>query len=32
FLAGAGIDCLQGYLFGAPALDMPWQGVERRRA
>ncbi len=32
FLTGAGIDCLQGYLFGAPALDMPWQHTDRRRA
>lgn len=32
FLAGAGIDCLQGYLFGMPALGMPWQDAERRRA
>lgn len=32
FLAGAGIDCLQGYLFGAPMLGMPWQRTERRRA
>ena len=24
WLAAAGIDCLQGYLFGAPSLTPPW--------
>ncbi len=25
FLAHAGIDCLQGYLFGAPTVQPPWK-------
>lgn len=32
FLAATGVDCLQGYLFGAPALKPTWdiQKLERR--
>ncbi|MHA6263377.1 EAL domain-containing protein [Arenibacterium sp. CAU 1754] len=34
FLAGIGVDCLQGYLFGAPTVRPPWtvQGVTAERA
>ncbi|MBD3763598.1 MAG: EAL domain-containing protein [Rhodobacterales bacterium] len=33
FLAALGVDCLQGYLFGAPSLRPVWdQGGDRRRA
>ncbi|MEI4484728.1 EAL domain-containing protein [Frigidibacter sp. MR17.14] len=31
WLAAAGIDCLQGYLFGAPSIAPPWQGEAARR-
>ena len=26
YLAGIGVDCLQGYLFGAPTTAPPWHG------
>jgi len=32
FLAAAGLDCLQGYLFGAPALGAPWKEPVKHRA
>ena len=34
FLAAMGIDCLQGYYFGAPTVQPPWRdpGVERSSA
>ncbi len=34
FLARSGVDCLQGYLYGAPTLRPPWREAEgaRRRA
>ncbi|MFC3613083.1 EAL domain-containing protein [Lutimaribacter marinistellae] len=34
FLVSIGVDCLQGYLFGAPTVSPPWkdQGKERARA
>ncbi|MBN2907534.1 MAG: EAL domain-containing protein [Rhodobacteraceae bacterium] len=33
WLAAAGIDCMQGYAFGAPSLVPPWrEGREKRRA
>ena len=33
FLAQNGIDCLQGYYFGAPSVNPPWEGhVEPTRA
>jgi EAL domain-containing protein (putative c-di-GMP-specific phosphodiesterase class I) len=32
WLAQAGVDCLQGYHFGAPALRPAWSDCEERRA
>lgn len=34
WLAGIGMDCLQGYLYGAPVVTPTWRraGAERRRA
>ena len=33
FLAQNGIDCLQGYYFGAPSVNSPWEGqLEPTRA
>jgi EAL domain-containing protein (putative c-di-GMP-specific phosphodiesterase class I) len=34
FLVSIGVDCLQGYLFGAPTVRPPWvdTGKQRRRA
>jgi len=32
FLAEAGIDCMQGYLFGAPGLREPWEQAAAKRA
>jgi EAL domain-containing protein (putative c-di-GMP-specific phosphodiesterase class I) len=29
YLIDAGIDCLQGYLFGAPQLKLPGQTLQR---
>lgn len=31
YLAAAGIDCLQGFYFGAPALSPPWRSVGTAR-
>ena len=31
FLVSIGIDCLQGYLFGAPSLSPPWKAKTRAR-
>lgn len=31
FLAGLGMDCMQGYYFGAPTVTPPWQIPEMRR-
>ncbi len=31
FLVSIGVDCLQGYLFGAPTLRPPWTSRESRR-
>ena len=30
FLVSIGVDCLQGYLYGAPSLHLPRQGEARR--
>lgn len=30
-LQGLGVDCLQGYLFGAPSVRPPWAPVEAQR-
>jgi len=32
FLIDAGIDCLQGYFYGAPTLRPAWAEADRRRA
>lgn len=32
FLISNGVDCLQGYFFGAPAIDPPWVPAEEERA
>lgn len=33
WLAAAGVDCMQGFAFGAPSLVPPWrEGREKRRA
>lgn len=32
FLVAAGVDCLQGYLFGAPSVRPPWKDDARDRA
>ncbi|MFV0512032.1 MAG: EAL domain-containing protein [Jhaorihella sp.] len=32
FLVSIGIDCLQGYLFGAPSLSPPWKAKPGTRA
>ena len=32
FLAHNGIDCLQGYYFGAPTVRPPWEEEEQHRA
>ncbi|MEX0348785.1 MAG: EAL domain-containing protein [Paracoccaceae bacterium] len=32
FLVEAGIDALQGYLFGAPSVNPPWQKDSQRRS
>jgi len=32
FLAGAGLDCLQGYHCAAPMIVPPWEEARRRRA
>lgn len=29
YLVAAGVDCLQGYLFGAPSVRPPWKGDTR---
>ncbi|MEI4473098.1 EAL domain-containing protein [Frigidibacter sp. MR17.24] len=31
WLAAAGIDCLQGYLYGAPSISPPWQAEAARK-
>lgn len=32
YLAGIGVDCLQGYLYGAPVVSPPWrQTADKRR-
>jgi len=31
-LADLGVDCLQGYYFGAPSIEPPWREVVRRAA
>ena len=31
FLARIGVDCLQGYLFGAPTTMPPWKAAETAR-
>lgn len=31
YLAGIGIDCMQGYYFGAPTVTPPWQRPAERR-
>jgi len=31
-LRGLGVDCLQGYLIGAPSLKPPWEAEPARRA
>lgn len=32
YLAGIGVDCLQGYLYGAPVVSPPWrQAADKRR-
>jgi len=31
FLAASGVDCMQGYCFGAPSLIAPWQQDEALR-
>ncbi|GAB4382028.1 EAL domain-containing protein [Albidovulum sp.] len=30
WLAAAGIDCMQGYLFGAPSVTPPWKSARAR--
>lgn len=32
YLAGIGVDCLQGYLFGAPKVSPEWRNRLRQRA
>ncbi|MEP3345801.1 MAG: EAL domain-containing protein [Litoreibacter sp.] len=32
YLAKAGVDCLQGYLFGVPSISEPWKLSSRREA
>lgn len=32
FLVSIGIDCLQGYLFGAPTVRPPWVSTERQKS
>lgn len=32
WLADAGVDCLQGYLYGAPSTEPAWAAATRRRA
>lgn len=32
FLVSLGIDCMQGYLFGAPSVTPPWAGKARANA
>ena len=32
FLVSTGIDCLQGYLFGAPTVRPPWVSTERQKS
>lgn len=31
FLRAAGVDCLQGYLYGAPSITPPWQSNDTAR-
>lgn len=31
FLQAAGIDCMQGYFFGAPSLQAPWGAPQKRQ-
>jgi len=31
FLVSVGVDCLQGYLFGAPTVRPPWVSTETRK-
>ena len=31
-LQALGVDCQQGYLYGAPTVKAPWQAAERQRA
>lgn len=31
WLAGQGVDCMQGYYFGAPTLMPPWKAAEMQR-
>ncbi|WP_037316673.1 EAL domain-containing protein [Ruegeria halocynthiae] len=31
FLAASGVDCLQGYLFGAPTVSAPWKAEKPRQ-
>jgi len=32
FLVACGVDCLQGYLFGAPTVRPPWLPDKRAKA
>jgi len=32
FLVSIGVDCLQGYLFGAPAVSPPWKDTDEAEA
>jgi EAL domain-containing protein (putative c-di-GMP-specific phosphodiesterase class I) len=32
YLAGIGIDCMQGYFFGAPTVTPPWKTVDVERS
>ncbi len=32
FLVSIGVDCLQGYLFGAPTVRPPWVSTERQKS
>ena len=31
FLVASGVDCLQGFLFGAPTVSAPWKGEKPRQ-
>ncbi len=31
FLIASGVDCLQGYLFGAPSVSAPWAEEKRKK-